>query len=186
MDTNLNQTDHQQQQNSRNQIKSPYLYTTHQQLGPPGTPQNPSVHLRRTQPISSNNASQQRQNTGINYRRHQQQTSSSKQSTNNTGQGNLYLAFIAARHLSTIDDPLFECDIDHPKLLRIFSWLKNVEEHRHEQSDHDKLLIEQNQRMLDQEENYSLYSEIQYAVDDLPANTTGKPCEKIATMQFED
>ena len=47
-------------------------------------------------------------------------------------------------------------------------------------------LIEQNQRMLDQEENYSLYSEIQYAVDDLPANTTGKPCEKIATMQFED
>jgi len=31
-----------------------------------------------------------------------------------------------------------------------------------------------------------LYSEILHAVDDLPANTSGKPCEKIATMQFED
>ena len=36
------------------------------------------------------------------------------------------------------------------------------------------------------EENLSLYSEIQVAVDDLPANTAGKPCEKIATMHFED
>lgn len=40
--------------------------------------------------------------------------------------------------------------------------------------------------MLEQEENLSLYSEIQNAVDDVPANTAGKPCEKIATMQFED
>ena len=40
--------------------------------------------------------------------------------------------------------------------------------------------------MLDREDNLSLYSEIQYAVDDLPPNTTGKPCEKIPTMQFED
>jgi hypothetical protein len=185
MDTNLTQTDH-QQQNSRNHIKSPYLYSTHQQLAPPGTPQ--SLHLRRTQPISSNTSPPPRQTTGINYRRQQQQhqSTASKQSTNNTSQGNLYLAFIASRHLSTLEDTLFESDIDHPKLLRIFAWLKNVEEHRHEQSDHDRLLIEQNQRMLNQEENYSLYSEIQYAVDDLPANTSGKPCEKIATMQFED
>ncbi|CAF1432288.1 unnamed protein product, partial [Adineta steineri] len=32
----------------------------------------------------------------------------------------------------------------------------------------------------------SLYSEIQHAVDDVPANTTGEPCERIATMAFED
>ncbi len=96
--------------------------------------------------------------------------------------GNLYLAFIASRHLSSLEDALFESDIDHQKLLQIFTWLKGVEDHRHEQLDHDQLLIEQNQRMLDEEENLSLYSEIQHAVDDLPANTTGKPCEKIATI----
>jgi hypothetical protein len=173
----------QQQQNARNRIKSPYLYATHQQLAPPTTPQTPPILTRRSQPISSTNQTQHRQNNGVSHRRQQQP--SNKQSTN-TGQGSLYLAFIASRHLTTLEDTLLEYDIDHPKLLRIFTWLKNVEEHRHEQLDHDKLIIEQNQRMLEQEENLSLYSEIQYAVDDLPPNTTGKPCERIATMQFED
>ena len=70
--------------------------------------------------------------------------------------------------------------------MRIFTWLKNVEEHRHELLDHDRLLIEQNKRMKEQDDDLSLYSEIQYAVDDLPPNTSGKPCEKIAPMQFED
>ncbi|CAF1431067.1 unnamed protein product [Didymodactylos carnosus] len=104
----------------------------------------------------------------------------------NANSGNLYLAFIASRHLSTLEDTLFEFDIDHQKLLRIFTWLKNVEDYRHEQMDHDKLLIEQSERMLNEEENLSLYSEIQYAVDDLPANLTGKACEKIPTMKYED
>jgi hypothetical protein len=40
--------------------------------------------------------------------------------------------------------------------------------------------------MADQEENFSLYSEIQHAVDDLPANTSGEPCERIAMMEFEE
>jgi hypothetical protein len=180
MDTNLIQTD-QQQPHVHNRIKSPYLYSTHQQLAPATTP---PIALRRSQPISSSTQTQQRPNSGVNHRRQQQQ--SSLKQLANTGQGSLYLAFIASRHVSTLEDTFFECDIDHPKLLRIFAWLKNVEEHSHEQSDHDKLLIEQNQRMLDQEENLSLYSEIQYAVDDLPPNTSGKPCEKIPTMQFED
>lgn len=175
------------QQNGYNRIKSPYLYTTHQQLAPPTTPQTASIHLRRSQPVSTTTQTQtqHRPNNGVTYRRQPQPQSSNKQS-NNTGQGNLYLAFIASRHLSTLEDTLYECDIDHPKLLRIFTWLKNVEEYRQQQSDHDRLIIEQNQRMLNQEDNLSLYSEIQYAVDDLPPNTSGKPCEKIATMQFED
>lgn len=190
MDTNIVKTSPPQpplpppaQQNGYNRIKSPYLYSTHQQLAPPTTPQTASILLRRTQPISTTTQTPHRSSNGVTYRRQQQ--SYTKQSTN-TGQGNLYLAYIASRHLSTLEDTLFECDIDHPKLLRIFSWLKNVEEHRYEQSDHDKLIVEQNQRMLDQIENLSLYSEIQYAVDDIPPNTSGKPCEKIATMQFED
>jgi len=182
LDTNIVQTDQQQQQqqNARNRIKSPYLYSTHQQLASPTTP---SLLIRSNQPISPTTQTPLRQNNGLNIRRQQQ---SSVKQLANTGQGNLYLAFIASRHLSTLEDTLFECDIDHPKLLRIFTWLKGVDEHRHEQSDHDRLLIEQNQRMLNQEDNLSLYSEIQYAVDDLPPNTSGKPCEKIATMQFED
>jgi len=184
LDTNIVQTD--QQQNARNRVKSPYLYSTHQQLAPPVTPQTPSIILRRSQQISSTTQTQLRQNTGVNVRRQQQQQQSTVKQLANTGQGNLYLAFIASRHLTTLEDTLFECDIDHPKLLRIYTWLKHVEEHRNEQSDHDKLLIEQNQRMLNQDDNLSLYSEIQYAVDDLPPNTSGKPCEKIATMQFED
>jgi hypothetical protein len=167
-----------QQQNIRNRLKSPQLYSTHQQLAPPGSPHTPSAY-RRSQPMPTLTQQSHRHPNGVNYRRQQQQS-------NKNGQGSLYLAFIASRHLSSLEDTLFECDIDHGKLLRIFSWLKNVEEHRHEQFDHDKLLIEQNQRMLNQEENLSLYSEIQYAVDDLPPNTSGKPCAKIATMQFED
>jgi hypothetical protein len=182
MDSNLAQTD-QQQQNNRHHVKSPYLYTT-QQLAAPEPLQTPSP-LRRSQPIPSTVQNLHRQNSAINYRRQQQLSTTLKQSTT-TGQGNLYLAFIASRHLSTLEDTLFECEVDHPKLLRIFTWLKNVEDYRHDQLDHDKLIIEQNQRMVDQEENLSLYSEIQYAVDDLPPNTSGKPCEKIATMQFED
>jgi hypothetical protein len=188
MDQNHAQTDQQQQQqqqqNIRNRIKSPYLYSTHQQLAPPTTPQTVSLLFRRGQPISSTTQTQHRQNNALNLRRQQQQ--SSVKQLPNTGQENLYLAFIASRHLSTLEDTLFECDIDHPKLLRIFTWLKNVEEHRHEQLDHDKLIIEQNQRMLNQEDNLSLYSEIQYAVDDLPPNTSGKPCERIAPIQFEE
>jgi hypothetical protein len=179
MDTNIGQVE---KQNSHYRVKSPYLYNTHQQLAPPATPQTPPTILRRTQgttqPVSSANPSQYRQTSGINYRQPNQST--------NTGQGNLYLAFIASRHLSTLEDTLHECDIDHPKLLRIFTWLKNIEEHRHEQSDHEKLIIEQNQRMLEQEDNLSLYSEIQFAVDELPPNTSGKPCEKIPTMQFDN
>ncbi len=193
MNTNLIQTDQQIQrqshQHSRNRVKSPYLYTNHQQIKPTtatSNPRTPSVRLRRshgsTQPTSSVNSSQHHH---IHNRRSQQEQHSTKQSTN-TSPGNLYLAFIASRHLSSLEDALFECDIDHQKLLRIFTWLKGVEDHCHEQIDHDKLLIEQNQYMLDQEENLSLYSEIQHAVDDLPANTTGKPCEKIATMEFEN
>ncbi|CAF3765080.1 unnamed protein product [Rotaria sordida] len=190
MNSNLVQIDQQQrqqqqqpqhqQQNSRNRLKSPYLYSTHQQLAPPPTPQ---VILRRSQLNSNDTNIQHRQNNAINYRRLQQ--SSVKQSTN-TNQASLYLAFIASRNLSSLEDAQFEHDIDHSKLLSIFSWLKNVEEHRHQQLNHDKLIIEQNQRMLNQEDDLSLYSEIQYAVDDIPANTSGKPCEKIATMQFED
>ncbi|CAF4511658.1 unnamed protein product [Rotaria sp. Silwood1] len=171
------------QQSSHNRLKSPYLYATHQQLATSATPQAPQLTLRRNQISSHGTNSQHRPYNGVNYRRLQQ--SSVKQSTNNN-QTNLYLAFIASRHLSVLDDAHIEYDIDHPKLLRIFSWLKNVEEHRHQQLDHNKLLEEQNERMLHQKVDFSLYSEIQHAVDDLPANTSGKPCEKIATMQFED
>jgi len=189
MESNAVQTE---QANVRQRAKSPYLYSTHQQLAPPTTPQTSSA-LRRSQPISTTTHNSNRQTPGVIYRRQQQQQqqqqqtqqSSNKQSQN-SNQGNLYLAFIASRHLSTLEDTLFDCDIDHPKLLRIFTWLKNVEEHRHEQADHDQLIRQQNQLMLDREDNLSLYSEIQYAVDDLPPNTTGKPCEKIPTMQFED
>ena len=182
MDTNAVQVDKQppqpqQQANSRHRLKSPYLYATHQQLAPPSTPHAPSA-VRRTQPTTQ---AVHRNTSGSNYRRqyHQQQAI-------HGGTGNLYLAFIASRHLSAAEDGPIECDIDHSKLLRIFTWLKNVEEHRHELLDHDRLLIEQNKRMKEQDDDLSLYSEIQYAVDDLPPNTSGKPCEKIAPMQFED
>jgi hypothetical protein len=195
MDKNLIQTDQQKQsqthQYSRNRVKSPYLYVNHQQtkpITPTSNPQTPSVRLRRshgpTRATSSVISSQHPHTNNTNNRNIQQQHSV-KQSTN-TSPGNLYLAFVASRHLSSLEDALFECDIDHQKLLRIFTWLKNVDNHRHEQIDPDQLLIEQNQYMLEQEENLSLYSEIQHAVDDIPANTNGKPCEKIATMQFED
>jgi len=192
MDANLLRTDQpkksQSQQQARNsRVKSPYLYSNHQQIKPATPVLNPptqATRLRRshtpTQQDSSVNSSQHQ-----NILHTAQQNPSVKISAN-ASPGNLYLAFIASRHVSTIEDALLESDIDHQKLLRIFTWLKNVEDHRHEQSDHDQLLIEQNQQMLEQEENLSLYSEILHAVDDLPANTSGKPCEKIATMQFED
>jgi hypothetical protein len=183
IDSNLVQTDQQQQQNSHHRVKSAHIHSTHQQLAPSATPHTASVPNRRSHPISSAAPVQYRQN--MNLKQRQQRQSSAQQSTA-TSQGNLYLAFIASRHLSTLEDTLRECDIDHPKLLRIFTWLKNVEEHRHEQSDHDILIAEQNQRMADQEENFSLYSEIQHAVDDLPANTSGEPCERIAMMEFEE
>ncbi|CAF3809938.1 unnamed protein product [Rotaria socialis] len=189
MNSNIAQTEQQQQQqqqqqnSSRNRLKSPYLYTTHQQLVPPGTPQTSGTGLRRNQMNSTSTHSQHRQNNGINYRRLHQ--SSVKQSATNNP-GNLYLAFIASRHLSTLEDAPLDHDIDHSKLLRIFSWLKNIEEYRHQQLDHDKLLIEQDQRMKEHKDDLSLYSEIQFAVDDLPANTTGKPSEKIATMEFDN
>ena len=191
MNTNPAQTDQEQQQkqqHSRSNLKSPYLYSTHQQLAPPATPQTPPVLLRRSQLTNYGNLSQHRQTNGVSYRRIPQspmKQSSVKQSIH-PNQGNLYLAFIASRHLSTLDDKLLENDMDHSRLLRIFTWLKSVEEHRHLQIHHDKLLTEQNDRMKDEEDNLSLYSEIKYAVDDLPPNTSGRPCEKIAPMQFED
>jgi hypothetical protein len=196
MDTNLLHTDQQSHaqlhQYSRSRVKSPFVYNTHQktiQTSPTSNSQIPAVRLRRThgttQPVSSANSSQYHYHNNINNRHPEQQHHLVKQSAN-TSPKNLYLAFVASRHLSTLEDPIFDCEIDHQKLLRIFTWLKGVEEHRHEQLDHEQLLIQQNQRMLDKDENLSLYSEIQNAVDDLPANTTGKPCEKIATMQFED
>lgn len=201
MDANLLRPDQpkksqSQQQARNNRVKSPYLYSNQQQIKPATPVLNPptqTTRLRRshtpTQQDSSVNSSQHQNifhaNNDVRSQQAAQQNPSVKISAN-ASPGNLYLAFIASRHVSTIEDALLESDIDHQKLLRIFTWLKNVEDHRHEQSDHDQLLIEQNQQMLEQEENLSLYSEIQHAVDDLPANTSGKPCEKIATMQFED
>ena len=207
-DVNPTQTDQQKQsqshqQNARHRIKSPYLYTNHQQtkpMTPISNPRTPPVRLRRNpaapQPTSSVNSSQHPHNNNhhppaqqyhhTNNRHLQPPPPNPIKQSIAPSAGNLYLAFIASRHLSTLEDALFECDIDHQKLLRIFTWLKGVEEYRHEQANHDQLIIEQNQRMLDQEENLSLYSEIQHAVDDLPANTAGKPCERIATMHFED
>jgi len=199
MDTNLIQTDQQRQsqphQHARHRVKSPYLYTnlhSTKPMTPISNPQTPPVRLRRnhgpTQSASSLNSSQHphnNNNTSNGRLQPPPPPNSIKQSVTPSA-GNLYLAFIASRHLSTLEDALFECDIDHQKLLRIFTWLKGVEDHRYEQSNHEQLLIEQNQRMLDQEENLSLYSEIQHAVDDLPPNTTGKPCERIVTMHFED
>jgi hypothetical protein len=161
------------QQYPRNRVKSPYLYPNHQQISPvmlTSNPQTPPVRSRR-----SHGPTQQTR----------QQQHSSRPSTSYSQQ-NLYLAFIASRHLSTLEKTLLESDSDRQKLIRIFTWLKDVDDHRHEQLDHDQLLLEQNQRMEDQDENLSLYSEIQYAVDDLPANTDGKEGERIVTMQFED
>lgn len=194
MEPNAMQTDQQRQSQFRHRIrhriKSPHVYSNQQPTKPTtptSNPPTPTARLRPshkpTQPASSVNSSQH-QRTHSNDRR--APIHNAIKPPVNSSNANLYLAFVASRHLSTLEDVLFECDIDHQKLLRIFTWLKGVEDHRHEQSDHDQLLIEQNQRMLDQEENLSLYSEIQQAVDELPANTTGKPCEKIVTMQFED
>lgn len=171
---------------SNARIKSPYFSNSHQQMVPrlsPSNPPTPPVRLRRThgitQPISSASSSRH-----VKHHQQQQQQNLLKQSTK-SGSGNVYLAFISSRHFSTLDEAFFDYDLDHQKLLNIFTWIRGVEEHRHEQSDHDQLLQEQCQRMLDLAENFSLYSEIQQAVDDLPANTSGKPCEKIQTMSFE-
>ena len=182
MDTGLAGTN---ENSARHRVKSPYLYTTHQQLGPPPTAQTSAAVIRpshgRPQNISSAAPSQSYPTQGNAPRR---QTSSTTKPLPNTNQTNLYLAFIASRHLSTLEGTLVECDIDHRKLIQIFTWLKNVEEHSHEQQNHDQLLVEQNQRMLEQEDNYSLYSEIEYAVDDIPPNTAGKSFQ-IPTMNFE-
>ena len=178
------------QQPSRPRTKSPHALPTRQQLVPPvpaaaaQKPSNPvqSTSLRRahrsTQATSSANLSQQQ------HRRSQQQSIAKQAAMSNAV--NLYLAFLASRHLSALDDASFENEIDHQKLLNMFIWLQDVEDHRHEQISHDQLLLEQNQRTADEEESFSLYSEIKYAVDDLPANTTGRPCEKIPTIQFEN
>ncbi|CAF0761408.1 unnamed protein product [Rotaria sordida] len=197
MDTNFIHTDQQPQsqshQYSNNRNKSSYLSNTYQQITPKtstSNPPTPPVRFRRnhgpTQPTSSGNSSRQQNVNNINNRPTQQQQQRSIKQLTKSSSGNLYLAFIASRHFSTIEDSLFECNIDHQKLLNIFTWLKDVEDHRHEQLDHEQLLNEQNQRMLDHEENLSLYSEIQFAVDDVPPNTTGKLCEKIETIQFEN
>lgn len=182
MDTGLARTD---DNNVRHRVKSPYLYNTHQQLAPPNPAQTSAAVIRPShgplQRIASAVPSQSHPTQGNHPRR---QTPSSTKPLPNTNQTNLYLAFIASRHLSALEGSLAECDIDHPKLLRIFSWLKNVEEHSSEQQDHEKLIDEQNQRMLEQEDNFSLYSDIQHAVDDLPPNTAGKSY-LIPTINFE-
>lgn len=183
MDSNVLQTDH-PPLNGQHRLKPAQIYSTHEQFVPAVTTHvTSSSHHRRLyqipaatpiQPRPSNTHAKQRQ-------------SSAKQSTSTANnQGNMYLAFIASRHLSTLEANVPEYDMDHPRLIRIFTWLQNVEEHRQEQSDHDLLITEQNQRMLDQEENFSLYSEIQHAVDDIPANTSGEPCERIPTLEFEN
>ncbi|UJR28224.1 hypothetical protein I4U23_009474 [Adineta vaga] len=175
-------------QHSHNRIKSPYLYPPHQQLVstilPPSNPPTPLVRLRRSHapnpPTTSANSSQQHHQSPLTS---QHQNSFKQSKTFNPS--NLQLAFIASHHLSTIENPSVELDVDQQKSIRIFTWIEKVEKHRHEQSDHDKLLVEQNKRMENQGDDLSLYSEIQYAVDDLPANTSGKACEKIIVMDFE-
>ena len=162
IDTKLAQAE---QRDAPARLRSPYSYTNHQQASPAvvTTPKEPIPPVTPSQPRPS-----------------------SVQPSNPTKQGNVYLAFIASRHLSTLEDHQLESDLDPGKLLQIFHWLKTVEEHRHEQSNHEQLLLDQNQRMLDQEENLSLYSDVRFAVDDLPPNTTGKACERIATMHFDN
>lgn len=177
MDTTMARTD---EHHSHPSIKSPVLYSTHQQLvTTPTTFKTNSGILRPThgsvQRISSAVQPQ------VNSVRRQNPTNQNSSATNQT---NLYLAFVASRHLSNLDGAVVECDIDHPKLVRIFNWLKNVEAHRHEQRDHAELIIEQDRLMTEQEENLSLYSEIEYAVDDLPPNTAGKSFH-IPSMSFE-
>ncbi|CAF0892074.1 unnamed protein product [Didymodactylos carnosus] len=194
--------------------KSPFQFSQQQQPSQPSSPYNRHrqspvnqhlVQLRHPHttergyiqpPTSSNllsvnnitNGSVGLLNSAQSFKHHHSSHKENNNNNNNpnSNSGSLYLAFIASRHLSTLEDTLFEFDIDHQKLLRIFTWLKNVEDYRHEQMDHDKLIIEQNERMLHEEENLSLYSEIQYAVDDLPANLTGKAGEKIPTMKYAD
>ena len=161
IDTKLAQVE---QRDPSSRLRSSYSYTNHQQASPAVvTPKEPMPPVTPPQPRPS-----------------------SLKPSNSTNQGNVYLAYIASRHLSTVDDHQPDSDLDPRKLLQIFHWLKTVEEHRSEQSDHDQLLLDQNQLMLDQEENLSLYSEVQFAVDDVPANTTGKAGDRIATMHFDN
>ncbi|CAF1098102.1 unnamed protein product [Adineta ricciae] len=161
-------------------IKSPYLYPPQQQLVsailPTSNPPTPLVRIRRSQaanlPTAAASSSQ-----------HHHQSSFNQSTTYNPG--NLYLAFIASRHMSTVENHSLESDPEQQKLMRILNWIEKVEEHRRQQSDHDKLIIEQNRRMETQEDDLSLYSELQFAVDDLPANTSGQPCERIVTIDFD-
>ena len=181
MDTTLARTD---ESYSRPSVKSPVLYTTHQQLAPSSPIKPSSGILRPTHTVNNRVTSAAPSPT---Y--HQTIGSASQRRTKNASNSNpnptnLYLAFIASRHVSNLENTAVECDIEHPKLLRIFQWIKTVEEHRDEQNDHDQLILEQNQLMAEQPENYSLYSEVEYAVDDLPPNTTGK-INFIPTMNFE-
>ncbi|UJR21245.1 hypothetical protein I4U23_024340 [Adineta vaga] len=182
MDSNVIHID-QTNTNGQHRLKPAHIYSTHQQLVPATTTYTTSISHRRPYQIPAATPIQPHPN--INHGK-QRQSSAKQSTTTGNNQGNMYLAFIASRHLSTLEANVPEYDMDHPRLIRIFTWLQNIEEHRHEQTDHDILIAEQNQRMLDREEDFSLYSEIQHAVDDIPANTNGEPCERIPTIAFED
>ncbi|CAF0873678.1 unnamed protein product [Adineta ricciae] len=182
VDSNALHSDH-PSSNGQHRLKPAQIYSTHEQLVPVVTTHITSSAHRRLYQIPAATPIQPRPSNTYGKQR---QSSARQSTTTANNQGNMYLAFIASRHLSTLEANVPEYDMDHPRLLRIFTWLQNVEEHRHEQSDHDLLITEQNQRMLDQEENFSLYSEIQHAVDDIPANTNGEPCERIPTIEFEN
>ena len=192
METDLVHNEHHpqvSQQPSRPRTKSPHVLPTRQQLAPPPAPAQKPSHPTQSPPLRRARRSTPTPSSANlphphPHRRSQQQSIAKQAAMSNAV--NLYLAFLASRHLSALDDASFENEIDHQKLLNMFIWLQDVEDHRHEQISHDQLLLEQNQRTADEEESFSLYSEIKYAVDDLPANNTGRPCEKIPTIQFEN
>lgn len=171
----------------RNRLRSPYIYPKQQNQSRTNTPtpqSSPGTNRRknRTQRIGSSNSSQ---HTPTNRRTSQKpknrDTKESKKLDQNNP-GNLYLALIASRQVANIEEGIYEDDVDHQKLLRIFTWLRTVEDNRRYQTDHDKLIIEQNQRMTQADDNLSLYSEIRFAVDELPPNTHG---ERLETIDFD-
>ncbi|CAF0805967.1 unnamed protein product [Adineta steineri] len=193
---------HYSHQYSPNPVKSPHLCPKHQQITstlPISNPPTPLVHLRPSYgtiqnfvPTKSSHHNHHHHHTNTKNNQYlptpppppSQQYYTIKQ-TPNASPKYLSLASAAPHNPPTLDDNLLN-DADQQKLLRVFKWLKNVEEHRYEQIDHDELLDKQTLRMIDQTDNLSLYSEIRLAVDDLPPNLSNEPCERIATMEFEN
>ena len=174
-----------QSQYSLYRNKSPRLSSNHEQINSkiftsnsPTPPLRLRRNHRRSQPIPSANSPH--------YSTNNMNSQHSLKHSMKSSSGNLYLAFIASRNFSAIEDNPFKYDIDSYKLFQIFTWLKDVEDHRHEQIDHDQLLNKQNEHLHNQEEDLALYAEVQYAVDELPVNNGSQPCEKIKTMQFDD